>query len=433
MQFKQEPRHVMTYGSFLNKLECSIKDSVVPNLVRGRASLVLFTEDLGLMAYGIGSRGKAARIAIGSETALAVIGRLRGAYRPQAEWYTSRLGSIGTISGAFTAATDTVVRGFVQPMSDLARKYGVYVGASGLLAPFKESTDTAAVTALADPDLSPSPRSVFVATSANVYNRAILWGPKDVRTSGPRAMRNAVLINDKVPLTELESGIEVSPGPSTGAAAVTNLRPYAVPGTKAKVQFATSLPAFRFGNPAKGSECADTSVSYMRCLDSLGTNVVLQDEANPGPWVNSGAIWQPLDWMGSTWRSVSDPSTPGLLYNVTPMMTGNLADLPFDGQSAITQRGLKGAGCAYVGNRAGDGNSAAGLSQYLGAKSEFLAIAPWVSPDAPASSLRQTASELAPGSGAGKENSYLETSLVADLTFPPKPLRAGCKTAAPPQ
>ena len=433
MQFKQEPRHVITYATFLNKLECSIKDTVVPNRVKGRTSLVLFTEDLGLMAYGIGSRGKAARIAISNEGALAVIGRLRGAYRQQADWYTAKLGSIGAIGGAFTAATDTVVRGFVQSLSTLAKKYGVYIGASSLLAPFTESTRSSDIEALADPDLSPRPKSVFVATSPKVYNRAILWGPRDVRATGPAPLRNSVLMNDKVPLTDLEVGIEVSPGASTGAAGVSNLKPYSVPGTKAKVQFATSLPAFMFGAPAKGAECADTALSYMRCLESLGTNVVLQDEANPGPWVNAGSLWQPLDWMGSTWRSVADQATPGLLYNVTPMMTGNLADLAFDGQSAITQRGLKGIGCAYVGNINGDGNSASGVAQYMGRKSEFLAIAPWVAADGPAAELRSVSAGLAPGSGSGHENSYLETSLVADLTFPPKPLRAGCITSQPPR
>ena len=36
---------------------------------------------------------------------------------------------------------------------------------------------------------------------------------------------------------------------------------------------------------------------------------------------------------------------------MNPFIVGSLADLPFDGQSAILQRGrLSGAGCHYVGN-----------------------------------------------------------------------------------
>ena len=93
----------------------------------------------------------------------------------------------------------------------------------------------------------------------------------------------------------------------------------------------------------------------MRCLDALGANLVIQDEANPGRWTgadgNGIEQWQPLSWMGSTYRAVSDPSVH-FDYNVTAMMVGNLADLPFDGQSAITQRGLGGRGCHYVGNGA---------------------------------------------------------------------------------
>ena len=64
----------------------------------------------------------------------------------------------------------------------------------------------------------------------------------------------------------------------------------------------------------------------------------MQDEANPGEWATYQAGgWQPLEWMASTWRAVTDP-TVHFRYNITPMMVGNLLDLPFDGQSAITAR-----------------------------------------------------------------------------------------------
>ena len=77
----------------------------------------------------------------------------------------------------------------------------------------------------------------------------------------------------------------------------------------------------------------------MRCLSALGTNVVIQDEANDAQWagLGGGGAWQPLEWMGSTWRDVTDKGV-GIDYNVTPFMVGNLADLVFDGQSSITQR-----------------------------------------------------------------------------------------------
>ena len=103
--------------------------------------------------------------------------------------------------------------------------------------------------------------------------------------------------------------------------------------------------------------------------------------------------------MGSTWRTVADP-TVGFAYNVTPFMVGNLADLPFDGQTAITQRGrARGQGCHFAGNRRfqpdppeGDTQAAA---HYGSRKRQFLAIAPWVTPNAARSKLRATATKLA--------------------------------------
>ena len=93
----------------------------------------------------------------------------------------------------------------------------------------------------------------------------------------------------------------------------------------------------------------------MRCLDRLGANVLIQPDANDGQWTGADGSdakeqWQPLSWMGSAWRAVTDPSVR-FTYAVNPMMVGNLSDTPFDGQSAILQRGRRGNGCHYVGNR----------------------------------------------------------------------------------
>ncbi|MDQ5808430.1 MAG: hypothetical protein M3320_07105, partial [Actinomycetota bacterium] len=327
--------------------------------------------------------------------------------------YRKRFPRMSPVSGAFVAATDTFARGWMQLFSDMAKRYDVYILGSNNQAPFRESTDPTEIASLADPDLPEPPRSVFVATDDAVYNEVFLWAPHDVREDGPRPLRNMVASNRKVPLTAIEEQIQLTPGPSTGPDAIENLRPYRIPGTEARVGFATSLPAFVYG-PAGGDPCADTSKTYMRCLDALGTNLVMQDEANPGRWATDAGsgVWQPEEWLTSTWRAVADP-TVGFDYNVTPHMVGNLADLPFDGQTAITQRGLRGRRtCTYVGNPT--------------EQREFLAIAPWVSPDAPRDELRETSAKLAPGSGDALENDYVETAIVADLPFPPKPRRRSC-------
>jgi hypothetical protein len=208
------------------------------------------------------------------------------------------------------------------------------------------------------------------------------------------------------------------------------------------MSFATSLPAFvydggpvtPFGEaPGPGVDpCADTSSYYMYCLDALGTNLVMQDEANPGMWATPGE-WQPLEWMSSTWRAVADP-TVEFDYNVTPHMVGNLADLVFDGQTAITQRGLKGprgakrarAACNYVGNDRFLTEDPPEYEVYAGPKREFLGLAPWAVPDGPRDELREVGAALAPGSDDPRENDYLETAVVADLPYPPVPRRPNC-------
>jgi hypothetical protein len=137
---------------------------------------------------------------------------------------------------------------------------------------------------------------------------------------------------------------------------------------------------------------------------------------------------------------VADPDVR-FSYNVTPHMVGNLVDLPFDGQTAITRRGLvgrDGRGCHYVGNgRFVDGvdpeyvtieGETLGLRRFAGPKTEFLALAPWVRRDGPRDALRRTSDALAPGGNGALENDYLETAVVADLPFPPDPGRRGCVT-----
>ena len=176
----------------------------------------------------------------------------------------------------------------------------------------------------------------------------------------------------------------------------------------------------------------------MRCLSKLGANVVIQVEANiggrwTGPDGDGVEQWQPLSWMASTDRAVSDPSVR-FLYNVNAMMVGNIADLDSDGQTAITQRGgSPGPGCHYIGNSEFiAGEDELRFEQYAGAKNTFLALAPWVVPDSSRESLRAVGAELAAGSKSPIEDDYLETALVADLPIPVDPNRTDCVTAAPP-
>jgi hypothetical protein len=107
-------------------------------------------------------------------------------------------------------------------------------------------------------------------------------------------------------------------------------------------------------------------------------------------------------------------------------MVGNLADTPFDGQSAILQRGLAGRGCEYVGNRSFIARQDSPANRrYAGPKPQFLALAPWVATGSRAH-LRPIGDALAGGHGPYR---YVQTALVADLPFPADRHRQGCVEA----
>ena len=115
----------------------------------------------------------------------------------------------------------------------------------------------------------------------------------------------------------------------------------------------------------------------------------------------------PISWL------VQSPLYPNILYNVCPMMVGNLFDINFDGQSSITARyppngtPLR----AYVGNAA---------------QPNFVALGPWSTPDPiesdPALTLEERRAiletqgdKLAAGSGDALENQYIESYVWADV------------------
>ena len=455
MQFKQDVANVTTYGSFRTKIECMIRKYVVPHLAKHRPNVVAFNEDVGLMTLGTGSRGKVTRQTIGNPdsvpncqgkpapcVAAVALTEITAAYGQQVTAYRARFPDMGALEQSFVAPTDTLARGWMQTFSDMARRYGIYIVGSNTQAPFRESRDPSEIRTFADPDVA-APKSVYVATAPSVYNEVFMWGPRTVHQEGPLPLRNVVASNQKVPLTSFEETLQVTSGPSSGPDGRANLKPFHIPHTKAKVGFATSLPAFEFGydygqQPPGTKPCADIAVTYMRCLSRLGTNVVIQDEANDAEWAGLGGAgaWQPLEWMGSSWRDVTDKGVD-IDYNVTPFMVGNLADLVFDGQSSIAQRlKAKGRGCNYVGNRhfmpGPPENDPAEFRAYAGRKLQFLGLARWVVPGTNnRDKLRSTAAELAAGSGSPIENDYLETAVVADLPFPPDEHRPACSRGKP--
>lgn len=432
IQFKQDIRHVVSYESFRTKMRCLMEDHVMPVMRRDIPMLVVYNEDIGLMTIATGTRGQLVRELtatplraplgdLGPAPAAAVLalGLINTAYAPQVAAYQAMFGPIDPRKQMFVAATDTFARAYSQTFSDVARDYGVYVVASNNQARYRASSDPAEIALFKDPDL-PAVSEVYIATDARVTNQTAIWGPEDVNPDAPAGEKNLLFRNDKVPITALERDlIAIDEGPATGDAARANAAGVEVAGFR--LGFATSLPAFAWGfefgqRPAGLEPCVDVRVSYMPCMDALGVDVVVQAEANPGRWaVEQAGGWQPLEWMDSTWRSVAEPGV-GFRYNITPHMVGNLLDLTFDGQSAITQRGANAPLRHYVGNT--EFNPATDPPEYqvyAGGKPEFLVLAPWVTDDAPRDALRTTGARLAPGSNEALENDYLETAVWADL------------------
>jgi glycerophosphoryl diester phosphodiesterase len=432
IQFKQDIRHVASYASFRTKMRCLMEDHAMPVRQPGLPMLVVFNEDIGLMTIATGSRGARVRELAATPLAAPVgdlgpapagavlaLGLINAAYAPQVAAYQAMFGPIDPRKQMFVAATDTFARAYSQTFSGIARDYGVYVVASNNQARYRASRDPVEIALFKDPDLA-AVEEVYVATDARVTNQTAIWGPQEVNPDAPAGEKNLLFRNDKVPITSLERDlIAIDEGPATGDDARANAAGVAVAGFR--LGFATSLPAFAWGfdfgqRPAGLEPCVDVRLSYMPCMDALGVDVVVQAEANPGRWaIEQAGGWQPLEWMDSTWRTVAEPGVK-FRYNITPHMVGNLLDLTFDGQSAITRRGASAPLRHYVGNTEfNPATDPAEYEVYAGGKPEFLVLAPWVTDDASRDELRATGARLAPGSGDALENDYLETAIWADL------------------
>ncbi|HWC34500.1 MAG TPA: hypothetical protein VG650_06695 [Mycobacteriales bacterium] len=433
IQYDQQVANVVSYASFRRAMTCLVKELVVPHEKRGEPTLAVFNEDIGLMTLATGARGATVRAQAESAlrapagdaepvSAALALGELNAAYSPQVAAYQSMFGPIDARKEVLVAATDTFVRAFDLTFSNIARRFGIYVVASNNEPRYRETHDPLLVREFGDPSI-PKLRTAYVATSATVHNTTFLWGPRDVHPHAPDGARNLLFRNYKVPLTSLETTIlGLDEGPSTGAAGRRNAAGYVVAGHR--LGFATSLPAFSWGypygrRPAHFHPCRNLAVSYMPCMSKLGVDTVIQAEANPGRWAGDGGggYWQPLEWMGSAWRAVTDP-TVSFRYAVNPMMVGNLLDLDFDGQSAILARGHRGLARSYVGDSQLDrADGDPGVAKvYAGGKPQFVALAPWVRPDGSRAALRAEGATLAAGSRSPQEDDYLETAVYADLT-----------------
>ena len=159
-----------------------------------------------------------------------------------------------------------------------------------------------------DPDL-PRPSSVFVATGPEVYNEAFLWAPARLRRGPAAAAQRGAAEQEGAAHRRSSRRCSSRTARPPARTPIENLRPYRLPGTAARARLRHEPAGVRLRRPARGRRSVlGHGKYYMRCLDRLGANVVMQDEANPGPWASDAPFWQPLDWMRSTWRAASDPT-----------------------------------------------------------------------------------------------------------------------------
>ena len=473
------------------------RSATTPNVVVFNEDIGLAT--LGIGTRGAAARAIAAsplKDPANLYGAIAAFAAVGAGYAPQIAYYAARSSHTSAMRLILAGATDTFVRAFMQTFSDLARKYDLYIVAANNMAEFRELAVAAhpAAAALIDPDLAlryatGALKTVYAAVDSagpgltnanagssaagiNVYNKAFMWSPNPgvepyasqrfarfalngvMTASDPRS--NVVAVVKKTPITSIEHSLldltddgdmtveNTGPFPLAGVP-TTAQNPAPLPSTVA-IGMGISLPAFEwgsdFGHAFNGDPCAH-STTWMRCLDARNVNIFLQPEANPGccwaDYIDGGwtpPAWQSLSWLDSAWRAVADP-TSHIRYAVTPMMTGNLVDLAFDGQSAIFERCLilshdyctENAPATFVGakdfiacpkpsNHCDDPR----LAAYAGPLRETMAMAPWVLDDAPALSptanrdlLAARSHAMLAGSGSPYENGYLETAVWADL------------------
>jgi hypothetical protein len=395
-------------------------------------ALVVFPEDVGLVAALIGTRGADARA---QTTAPGAIVSLFVPYAGPMGHYTAKYPGLPGIRGLVLALTDTLYRATYETFRDLAVAHGVWLAASIDMPPARrveEATEPALVALLRDPD-EPARTYAYEAVAPTPYNATYVFAPD-----------GSVLVPDG------KGGVLRSPDETGGAILPSNAKPYLVeieqppPGSGAGLSLS-------FG-AVRDQEVIPTPVGRLAIVTSKpawmpdvndryaakGANVVLQPEAFSG-WGYVAAPWEPDIFREGGFNTLQ--KIPQLLVNVDASLVGNFFDVTFDGQSAIIGREAK-----------TDPGPLSATNAWIGhpPSTAFLALGPWILPDPgiadPALGASQRRALLAgsgrnllPGSGVpcpgplvpgACENGYREAIVFADvdvpdgaLAGPPDPVR----------
>jgi len=380
-------------------------------------ALIVFPEDVGLVAGLIGSRAANARnvtLAAGGSTA--AFFALNLAYVDLAARYTAQFPGLTGLGYLFLAETDTYYRAAYETFRDLARTYNVYVAASINVAPARRvdaAQDAALVAALRDPD-EPQRDYAYEAVGGRPVNTLFVFAPDGavLVSQGGQTLRSpdetgGVLRGslDKAYLTEVEQD------------------PLGLVGGAVRGLDVLATPIGRIGAvTSKDAWMVDVNDRY----DAKRAQIVIQPEAFD-QWAFTTDPWAPDGFKAGGFAQVQ--RNPSFLFNVTPCLVGNLFDVTFDGQGAVITKRHKGAGATtnWIGQPPDSG---------------FLSVAPWIADDpgggdltARRAALVELGRALLPGSnvpcadpnaGGACENGYRESVQQVDVEIPangPAPLR----------
>ncbi|WP_102126924.1 nitrilase-related carbon-nitrogen hydrolase [Deinococcus planocerae] len=337
-----------------------------PHLAPDRPNLVVLTELNGLPLV---LRGVPLAVRTGTFERAALVLFLRWFPRVLPVLLRERVSPIRALQLALSAGN---TRLYLETCRDLAREYGVYLCCGS----------------------TPLPRyrlkgRRLVREAGTLHNETVLLDPQG----------DLIGVAGKVHLTPAEEagGVDLTPGP------LEEMRVFPTP--VGDLGVAISLDAFR--------------ADVIGQLEAGGCTVLLQPDANGAPWTAKEGLPpnptnvrdQPVAWLESCWQVTT--TSRSIRYAVNPMVVGNLLDLTFDGQSAITGRAEDAPEArSYVLTEPRPG---------------FVALLPWVEEGLP-ERLRAAGLERAARSGHPWENRYRTGILHADLTLPPSEVPAPLQT-----
>lgn len=198
----------------------------------------------------------------------------------------------------FLYKSQNMAKTYFETFSNVAKKYNMYIVAGSIVLPDYKIKN--------GKYLFPRP------LDNKVYNISYLFAPDG----------SIIGRQKKVYLIDLEGpqGLDIQP------AKLSELKVFNTP--MGKIGIAICLDAFK--------------QDVLNQLKKQGADILVQPSANPDPWTYE----QREDWLNGAWHAVAKQKM--FKYAINPMMTGNILDLQFYGQSSIIASDMHISGPNYL-------------------------------------------------------------------------------------